>query len=68
MVTVTRTGETARLAARYRPAQPILAPTSDPKVYRRLALVRGVHAAREQGWEGKRAVFVSRDRVWKGVL
>jgi pyruvate kinase len=88
VVTVTRTGETARLAAKQRPAQPILAPTSDPEVYRRLALVRGVtplllpasaddleaapdavrRVACEQGWEGQRAVFVSRDRVWKGVL
>jgi pyruvate kinase len=42
IVTVTHSGETARLAAKYRPAQPILAPTGAPEVYRRLALVRDV--------------------------
>ena len=44
IVTVTRTGETARLAARPRPTQPIIALTVDPETYRRLALVRGVLA------------------------
>jgi pyruvate kinase len=42
IVTVTRTGETARLAAKHRPAQPIVALTGDPATRRRLALVRGV--------------------------
>jgi len=42
VVTVTRTGETARLAAKHRPAQPIVALTGDPETRRRLALVRGV--------------------------
>ena len=42
VVTVTRTGETARLAAKHRPAQPIVALTGDPETCRRLALVRGV--------------------------
>jgi pyruvate kinase len=42
IVTSTRTGETARLVAKHRPAQPILALTPDAAVYRRLALVRGV--------------------------
>jgi len=42
IVTVTRTGETARLAAKQRPAQPIVALTGDPETCRRLALVRGV--------------------------
>jgi pyruvate kinase len=42
LVTVTRTGETARLAAKHRPAQPIVALTGDPETRRRLALVRGV--------------------------
>jgi pyruvate kinase len=88
IVTVTHSGETARLVAKYRPAQPILAPTGAPEVYRRLALVRDVTplllpgaaddleatldgvrgAARRYGWEGKAAVFVARDRLWKGVL
>src|SRR4030095_2851399 len=42
MVTVTRTGETARLAAKQRPAQPIVALTGDPETCQRLAPVRGV--------------------------
>ena len=42
IVTVTRTGETARLAAAQRPAQPIVALAGDPETARRLILVRGV--------------------------
>jgi pyruvate kinase len=42
LVTVTRTGETARLAARHHPAQPIVALTGDPETCRQLNLVRGV--------------------------
>jgi pyruvate kinase len=42
IVTVTRTGETARLAARHRPGPPIVALAGDPETCRRLALVRGV--------------------------
>jgi pyruvate kinase len=42
IVTITGSGETARLAARHRPAQPIVAFTGDPEIHRRLALVRGV--------------------------
>jgi pyruvate kinase len=42
IVTVTRTGETARLAAEQRPAQLIVALAHDPETYRRLVLVRGV--------------------------
>ena len=42
IVTMTRTGETARLAAKQRPAQPIVALTGDPETCQRLALVRGV--------------------------
>jgi pyruvate kinase len=42
IVTITHSGETARLAARYRPAQPILALTPSVETYRRLALVGGV--------------------------
>jgi pyruvate kinase len=42
IVTVTRTGETARLAAKHRLTQPIVALTGDPETCRRLVLVRGV--------------------------
>ncbi len=38
----TRSGHTARMVSKYRPATPILAPTPDPKVAARLALVWGV--------------------------
>jgi pyruvate kinase len=42
IITFTRSGATARLVARYRPRCLILAPTPEEKIYRRLALVRGV--------------------------
>jgi pyruvate kinase len=42
IVTITESGQTARLAARCRAPQPILALTSDRETYRRLALLRGV--------------------------
>ena len=42
IVTIARTGDTARLAAKHRPAQPIIALTGHAETYRRLALVRGV--------------------------
>jgi pyruvate kinase len=51
IVTVTRTGETARLAARQRPTQPIIALTVDPETYRRLALVRGVLPLLLPAWD-----------------
>lgn len=42
LVIATQTGDTARLAAKTRPAQPILAGTTESAAFRRLALVRGV--------------------------
>jgi pyruvate kinase len=42
LVVATQTGGTARLAAKTRPLQPILAGTTDPEAFRGLALVRGV--------------------------
>jgi pyruvate kinase len=88
ILTIAHTGTTARLAAKYRPAQPIVALTGQPETYRRLALVRGVvpvvlsapepadgaslevarAVARERGWQGQRAVFVSRALLWIGAL
>lgn len=88
LVTITQTGETARFAAKCRTRQPILALTSDPGTYRRLALVRGVvplllpapvlraaepldavrSVIHERGWQGKRAVLVSAERVWRATL
>ncbi|MFO7889418.1 MAG: pyruvate kinase [bacterium] len=42
IITFTRTGNTARLVAKYRPQQLILAPTPSAETYRRLSLIRGV--------------------------
>jgi pyruvate kinase len=42
LVIATQTGGTARLAAKIRPLQPILAGTTEPEAFRQLALVRGV--------------------------
>lgn len=42
IVTVTLEGTSARLVAKYRPGQPILAATPRVDTYRRLALIRGV--------------------------
>ena len=42
LVIATQTGGTACLAAKTRPEQPILAGTTEPDAFRRLALVRGV--------------------------
>ncbi len=42
LLVATQTGGSARLAAKARPMQPILAGTMDADVFRRLALVRGV--------------------------
>ncbi|MBU1670439.1 MAG: pyruvate kinase [Actinobacteria bacterium] len=44
IVTMTRSGYTARLIARYRPEQPILAVSTSRKVVDRLAMVWGVQA------------------------
>lgn len=42
IITFTQSGSTARLVAKYRPQQPILAPTPLEKTYRSLALIWGV--------------------------
>jgi len=42
LVIATQTGNTARLAAKTRPWQPILAGTMDPEPFRRMALIWGV--------------------------
>ncbi len=42
LLIATQSGTTARLAAQFRPARPILAGTMDPEVFRMLALVRAV--------------------------
>ncbi len=42
IITFTQSGSTARLVAKYRPRQSILAPTPSVETYRRLSLIRGV--------------------------
>jgi pyruvate kinase len=42
IVSITKTGSTARLTAKYRPRQPIIAATPHKETFRRLALVWGV--------------------------
>lgn len=42
IVTVTRTGSTARMVSRFRPATPIVAVTPNPHTYRQMALSWGV--------------------------
>jgi pyruvate kinase len=42
IATLTESGRTARLVAKYRPSQAILAATYRPEAYRRLALVHGI--------------------------
>ncbi len=42
IVTVTRTGSTARMVSRFRPATPIVAITPNPRTFRQLALSWGV--------------------------
>jgi len=43
IITVTQTGYTAKMVAKYRPQASILAATHDPRIMRKLALVWGVH-------------------------
>lgn len=42
IITVTQTGHTARMISRFRPACPIIATTTDPRVHRQLMLSWGV--------------------------
>jgi len=42
IITFTQSGSTARLVAKYRPLQMILAPTPSAETFRRLSLIRGV--------------------------
>lgn len=42
IISVTRSGQTARMISRFRPSCPIIAPTDDPRVQRQLCLSWGV--------------------------
>ncbi|MCW4047172.1 MAG: pyruvate kinase [Candidatus Bathyarchaeota archaeon] len=60
VVTVTRSGYTAQVIARFRIAQPIIAVTADEKVRRQLELVFGAHPVRIDYREAKdRIAFVA---------
>jgi pyruvate kinase len=72
IATITRDGETARLASKYRPRQSILAVTPQLATFRRLTLVRGVVpillATSEETSEGMVAAAraVAHQRGWGG--
>jgi pyruvate kinase len=72
IVTITRTGETARFAARCRPVQPILAFTDRADTYRRLSLVRGVvprllsNVADMDAQSLEQARRLAREHGWRG--
>jgi len=73
IVTIARTGDTARLAAKHRPAQPIIALTGHAETYRRLALVRGVvplllPPSHDEAGETLEVVRgVAHERGWQGL-
>lgn len=60
IVTLTRSGRTSRLIARYRPEADIIAVTPDPRVTRKLALCWGVQAVLLPEWlEGSSDALMS---------
>jgi len=65
IITFTQTGSTARLVAKYRPRQVILAPTPSGETYRRLALIRGVVPLKTENIQDTDAMIQS---VFKTVL
>jgi pyruvate kinase len=67
VVTITRTGYTARMIARFRLKQPIIAVTSSAVVRNQLELSYGVQPFRIE-LEGDRILTVSRALLSKGVL
>ncbi|HAL93003.1 MAG TPA: pyruvate kinase [Verrucomicrobia bacterium] len=65
LIIATQTGGTARLAAKTRPLQMILAGTTDAGVFRQLALVRGVRPMRIQPVEQLNHLFAEMHRAAK---
>lgn len=63
IVAFTRDGATARLISKDRPAVPILALTDDDSVWRRLALVWGVHPIRSAPVAAMPAMLAEADRA-----
>ena len=65
LVIATQTGGTAKLAAKTRPAKPILAATTEPEAFRQLALVRGVRPMMIQPVERLTRLFDEMHRAAK---
>ncbi len=59
IITLTESGSTARMVAKYRPSSPIIAVTSQPGVKRQLSLVRGVCPLGMENTEGTDAMINS---------
>ncbi len=62
IVTVTRTGSTARMVSRFRPATPIVAITPNARTYRQLALSWGVTPLMNDYKESSRELFTDAAR------
>ena len=62
IVTVTRTGSTARMVSRFRPATPIVAITPNPRTYRQLALSWGVTPLMNDYKSSSRELFMDAAR------
>ncbi|MBO8158892.1 pyruvate kinase [Thermosyntropha sp.] len=57
IITATRSGHTAKIAAKYRPQAPIIAATPDMQTFNKLALVWGVYPVLINETEGSDALF-----------
>ena len=69
VVTITRTGYTAKAIARFRIKQPIIAVTRDLRVKRRLELVYGVYPVRiDYGDEEDKILSIARALLSKGMV
>ena len=51
IIVITRSGFSARLVSSYRPPEPVFAVTTEPRTYRQLAAVWGVHPVLAEGVE-----------------
>jgi pyruvate kinase len=63
IVSVTRTGSTARMVSRFRPATPIVAITPNPRTYRQLALSWGVTPLMNDYKASSRELFMDAARM-----
>jgi pyruvate kinase len=67
ILSITRTGHSARMISKYRPPAPILAATPSGKLYGQLALLWGVRPIRFSAEEGEPTDELMRKAVEKGV-